>query len=110
MRIRCSGPVAQRSMPAACRPLGLWMLVPGWPQLAWSQRERGLVLLGSFFASLAMAIFLWGTHFGWLILIFAFGTHVVSVADGIRQSAFPGFGRWVPVWSASASLGMGCYG
>ena len=29
-------------------PAGLRLLVPGWPQFSWGQRERGWVLLGSF--------------------------------------------------------------
>jgi hypothetical protein len=89
-------------------PLGC--LIPGLPQWAWRQRERALVLSGSFLTSLLVTLFVWGTKASWLILAFAFGTHVISVADVIRQRAFPGFGRWVPVWSASAGLGLACYG
>lgn len=89
---------------------GLWMLVPGYPQWAWRQRERGLALFGSFLTALLAALFAWGTSVGWLVLGFAFATHVVSVADVVRQRAFPGFGRWVPLWSASAGLGVCCYG
>jgi hypothetical protein len=91
-------------------PAGWKVLIPCYPQWRWGQRERALVLFGSFAASLFVGLFAWGTPASWVILAFAFGTHVLSVADVIRQSAFPGFGRWVPVVSASAGLGMGCYG
>jgi hypothetical protein len=67
-------------------------------------------LFGSYLASLLVTLFVWGTSAGWLILAFAFGTHVLSLADAIRQGAFPGFGKWVPLCSASAGLGFGCYG
>jgi hypothetical protein len=91
------------------RPAGLRVLVPGYAQWRWRQRERALVLFGSFVASLGVGVFVWGTRASFLILLFAFGTHVVSVADVIRQSAFPGYGRLVPMVSASAGLGFGCY-
>src|SRR5436305_4037899 len=92
------------------RSVGLRILIPGYPQWAWRQRERALVLFGSFAASLGAGVFAWGTRPSLVILAFAFGTHVVSAADAIRQAAFPGFGRWVPVVSASAGLGLGGYG
>jgi len=88
---------------------GLKILVPGYAQWTWRQRERALVLFGSFVASLGVGVFAWGTHASLVILAFAFGTHLISAADVIRQSAFPGFGRWVPVASASAGLGLGVY-
>jgi hypothetical protein len=87
----------------------LRILIPGCAQWSWRQRERALVLFGSFAASIAVGMFTWGTPASLLILFFAFGTHVISAADVIRQSAFPGFGRWVPVASASAGLGVGFY-
>jgi hypothetical protein len=102
-----------RGRPERCgtvwRPAGLRILVPGYAQWSWRQRERALVLFGSFLASLGVGVFAWGTRASLLILMFAFGTHVVSAADVIRQSAFPGFGRLVPMVSASAGLGFGCY-
>ena len=88
---------------------GLKVLVPGYAQWSWRQRERGLVLFGSFAAALAVGGFAWGTRTGLAVLAFAFGTHVVSVVDVIRQSAFPGFGRWVPLFSASTGLGLAMY-
>jgi hypothetical protein len=45
-----------------------------------------------------------------VVLAFAYGTHVVSVTDVIRQQAFPGFGRWVPALSSGGGLGAGLYG
>jgi hypothetical protein len=92
------------------RCVGLRILIPGFPQWAWNQRERGLVLFGSFAVSLGVGLFIWGTRASLAILGFASLTHVVSVADVIRQRSFPGFGRWVPEASASAGLGVGCYG
>jgi hypothetical protein len=92
------------------RGSGLRFLIPGYPQWLWRQRERALVLFGSFAISLSVGLFVWGTRASIAILGFAYLTHVISVADAIRQSAFPGFGRWVPMASASAGLGMGCYG
>lgn len=108
------GPTATKAsrelQPPAWRRAGWRILIPGYPQWAWRQRERALVLFGSFLTSLSVGLFIWGTQASFLILIFAFGTHVASAADVIRQTAFPGFGRLVPAVSASAGLGLGCYG
>jgi hypothetical protein len=101
--------VAESRAANGCRA-GLRILIPGYPQWAWRQRERALVLFGSFVISLGVGLFAWGTRASVAILAFACLTHMTSVADVIRQSAFPGFGRWVPVASASAALGLGCYG
>jgi hypothetical protein len=90
--------------------VGLRILVPGYPQWAWRQRGRGLVLFGSYVAALAVGFFCWGTPVGFVLLTFAYGTHVASVTDVIRQQAFPGFGRWVPMVSAGGGLGLGFYG
>jgi hypothetical protein len=103
------GRTQQRELSGALEPAGLRILVPGYPQWAWRQRERAAVLFGSYLASLLVGVFAWGTPTGLAILAFAIGTHVASAADAIRQGAFPGFGRWVPVMSASAGLGLGCY-
>jgi hypothetical protein len=92
------------------RQAGLRIMVPGWAQWSWQQRERALVMFGSFAISLGVGLFVWGTRASLVILAFACMTHVISAADVIRQSAFPGFGRLVPVASASAGLGLGCYG
>jgi hypothetical protein len=86
----------------------LRILIPGYPQWHWRQRDRAAVLLGSYLASLAVGLFAWGTPAGFFVLTFAFVTHIASATDAIRQGAFPGFGRWIPV-SASAGLGVACY-
>ena len=87
------------------RAPGARIIVPGYPQWAWSQYERGFVLFGSYAAALVVGIFAWGTATGMAVLAFAFVAHAVSVTDAIRQSAFPGFGRMVPGVTASAGLG-----
>jgi len=66
-------------------------------------------LIGSYAVALGVGLFAWGTPIGLAILAFAYGTHVVSAADAVRQGAFPGFGRWVPMISATGGLGMGIY-
>ncbi len=100
--IPAAGP---RAMPAA----GLKILVPGYAQWSWRQKERGLVLFGSFAMALGVAAFAWGTALGLVVLAFAFGTHVASAVDVIRQGSFPGFGRWMPLVSASGGLAVGVY-
>ena len=90
-------------------PLGIWIFVPGYPQWSWSQRERAFVLLGSYLAALGVGVFTWGSPISLGVLGFAFLIHVFSAADSIHQSSFPGFGRMVPVVSASAGLGAVCY-
>ena len=89
---------------------GFRALVPGYPQWDRGERGRSLVLFGSFASSMAVGGFAWGTWVGLAILLLAYGAHVTSLADAIRQGAFPGFGRWVPWATASAGLGFGCYG
>jgi hypothetical protein len=84
-------------------------MLPGYPQWGWHQRERALVLSGSYLVALGVGLFAWGTPVGWLLLAVAYGTHVASVTDVIRQQAFPGFGRWVPMASASGALGLAVY-
>lgn len=88
----------------APRSPGLAFLLPGVPQWLWGQRERALLLGGSFASALLAGIFAWGTAAGAFLLAFAFAAHVASAADAIHQWAFPGFGRWVPTASASAGL------
>ncbi len=90
-------------------PAGLKILVPGYAQWTWNQRERAMVLFGSFIMALGAGIFTWGTATGLFVLAFAFSTHVVSTVDIVRQTAFPGFGRWMPWLSASGGLAMGVY-
>src|SRR5438477_4641868 len=83
------------------RRAGLRILFPGAAQWSWRQRERAAVFFGSFATALVVGLFTWGTKTSVAILVFAFGMHVASAADAIRQGAFPGFGRWVPTVSAS---------
>ncbi len=91
-------------------PAGFGLLIPGYPQWTWLQRDRASVLFGSFAASVVVGVFAWGTALGLVVLAFAFATHAFSAADAIRQYAFPGFGRVVPTFTATAGLGALCYG
>ena len=92
------------------RPAGARIIVPGYPQWAWRQRDRALVLFGSYAVALLVGAFTWGTATGLAVLAFAFATHAASAADAIRQAAFPGLGRLVPGFTAAAGLGAICYG
>ena len=69
-------------------PAGIRVLVPGWPQFFWGQRERGWVLLGSFVVAVGAGLLTWGTWEGWSFFGFAFLTHVTSMTDAIRQGSF----------------------
>jgi len=89
--------------------VGWRILVPGAAQWSWRQPERALVLFGSFAAAGVVVVLSWGTWTSALVLAFAFATHVVSALDVVRQSAFPGFGRWMPVASISGGLALGVY-
>jgi hypothetical protein len=95
--------------PVAWRPLGVQALVPGWAQWSWGQRERGLVLLGSYLSALVVAVFAWGTPVGLAVLTYAFATHAVSTVDAVRQSAFPGAGLWATRFGVSGGLAVGVY-
>ncbi len=86
------------------------LLIPGYPQWSWRQRERAVVLIGSYLTAILVGVFAWGTALGLLILLFAFLVHAFSAADAICQSSFPGFGRLVPGISTTAGLGAFCYG
>jgi hypothetical protein len=108
-RERTSAGVSGRGRGCGGSPAGLKILIPGYPQWSWQQRERALVLFGSYVVSLAIGLFAWGTPVGLLVLAFAYGTHVASATDVVRQQAFPGFGRWVPMISTSGGLGLGLY-
>ncbi len=90
-------------------PAGPRILVPGYPQWFWHQRERAAVLFVSYAAALGVGVYAWGTAIGLGVLAFAFAAHAFSAADAIRQSAFPGFGRFIPAITASAGLGAVCY-
>jgi hypothetical protein len=70
-------------------PIGLSVLVPGWPHIAWGQHERGSVLFGSFVAAVIAGLWTWGTWIGWCFLGYAFVLHVASACDALRQGSFP---------------------
>ncbi len=89
---------------------GALILVPGYPQWAWKQRDRAVVLFGSYAAAILVGVMAWGTATGLAVLAFAFATHAASATDAIRQYAFPGLGRLTPAFTASAGLGAFCYG
>ena len=86
------------------RPAGLRILIPGYAQWSWRQRERGLVFFGSFAAALAVGLFTWGTGASAAILMFAFVAHVAEWALGRGSDEEPtsaamaaGIGRSVTV-------------
>lgn len=89
--------------------VGARILVPGLPQWSWRQTDRAFFLFGSFAAALLVGVMTWGTAAGLGMLAFAFAAHVFSAVDAIRQNAFPGFGRMVPVLTTSAGLGTVVY-
>jgi hypothetical protein len=64
-----------------------------------------MVLAGSYISAMVVGLFAWGTATGTALLGFAALAHSASVADAIRQSAFPGFGPWAPWCSAAVGLG-----
>jgi hypothetical protein len=68
-----------------------------------------VVLFGSYLSAAAMSAFAWGTPIGLAILVFAFATHLVSLADALRQSAFPWLGRAPALGASAAILGVGVY-
>ena len=72
---------------------GLRLLVPGWPQFAWGQAERGWVLLGSFVVAAGAGVLAWGTWLSWCFFAFAFLAHVSSTTDALRQGSFPVYPR-----------------
>jgi len=90
-------------------PAGPRILVPGYPQWSWRQRERAAVLFATYAAAMGVGVYAWGTAVGLAVLAFGFATHAFSAADAIRQNAFPAFGRFIPAATASAGLGAFCY-
>jgi len=101
---------ADSGLPSQDRSWGWRLLVPGWPQWAWRQPERAAFFLGSYLTAVAVGLFSWGTPVGAVILLAAFAMHVAATADAVAQWTFPGFGRFVPLATAGAGLGVGCYG
>ncbi|WP_169980492.1 S26 family signal peptidase [Tautonia rosea] len=85
---------------------GWFLLLPGVPQWRRGERSRGLVILGWYWSAVMVAGFGWGSMIGAMLLGAAFLAHCASVADEVRQSAFPGFGSWAPWFSAAVGLGV----
>jgi hypothetical protein len=90
-------------------PAGFRLLVPGWPQCSWGQRERGWVLLGSFLVAVGVAIVAWGTWLSWCFFAFGFLIHVSSTADAVRQASFPVYARRAAVPIVVGALAMLIY-
>jgi hypothetical protein len=90
-------------------PIGLKTLVPGWPHIRWGQSERGWVLLGSFAIALAVGLWTWGTWLSWVVLPFAFITHVASATDVVRQRSFPIYPSRTAWVTVAAALGLLVY-
>jgi hypothetical protein len=70
---------------------GLGLLLPGFLQHRWGQRQRGWVFFGSFASALMVALWTWGTPQSSVFLALAYLTHVASVTDLLRQVSFPIF-------------------
>lgn len=87
-------------------PMGLRLLVPGYPQLFWGRPELGTFLLGTYASSLTVGLFTWGTRCGWLLLGSAFLVHVVSLAAALHQRSFPPFAPRLTFASATSVLGL----
>jgi signal peptidase I len=67
------------------------------------------MLAGLYLSSLSTAVFVWGTRLGLVILLVAFVTHCLATIDAVRQWAFPGFGKWVPVLAIASALAFCVY-
>jgi hypothetical protein len=91
------------------RPVGLKLVIPGWPQVAWGQRERGWVLIGWFALALLLGFWTWGTWLGWGFFAFAFVTQVTSITDVLRQVSFPSYPGRTALVFVSAGLAVLLY-
>ncbi len=114
MSVAPPGGQAHSPLPASDRrpfemPVGLRLIVPGWPHVSWGQHQRGWVLVGSFGVALAVGLWTWGTWMGWGFLAFAFFTQVTSVADVLRQGSFPMYPSRSVVVFVSSALGLLLY-
>jgi hypothetical protein len=76
---------------ACTKSVGLAVLIPGFVQLSWGQRDRGMVLLGTFASCLGTSFFCWGKPLGWGLFVLACLTHVAASMDVQWQRAFPVF-------------------
>jgi len=90
-------------------PAGFKLLVPGWPQLSWEQRERAAVLMGSFILALLVGAWTWGTWVSSAFFGFAFLAQVTSTTDALRQSSFPAYSSRTSLVLVCASLGLLVY-
>ena len=90
-------------------PAGLRVLVPGWPQFSWGQRQRAWVLLGSFAVAIGAGLWTWGTWMGPCFFGFAFLTHVTSTTDAIHQGSFPVSRRRAAFVMTAVALAMLVY-
>lgn len=89
--------------------LSISVWIPGLAQWSWGQRGRSAAILLTFTAAIFVAVFTWGTWFGAVMLAAAFAMHAASLADSIRQTAFPPLGTFAPWCSAIGSLGITVY-
>ena len=85
-----------------------WLLqgLPGLAAWRRGDRERGMVLFGSFASALSMAIFAWGTTLGVLMILVVFAAHVAALVDLIRRRCYVPMGRWAPWLATSVALGF----
>jgi hypothetical protein len=90
-------------------PARLRVLVPGWPQYYWRQRERAWVLCGSFGVALGTGLLTWGTWVGWMFVAFAFISHVTSTTDALRQGSFPVYPRRTALFFTALALAFLLY-
>jgi hypothetical protein len=90
-------------------PAGFKLLVPGWPQLTWDQRERAMVLFGSSATAFVAGFWTWGTWIGCGFFVFAFLTQVTSITDALRQSSFPSYSGRTSLVLVCTVLGLGVY-
>jgi hypothetical protein len=97
-----------RFTPSAMSP-GIQVLVPGLAQWKWGQRERGLVFLLSFVATLVACVLCWGSLLGWAFLGFAFLTQSAAVLDVVQQRAFPAIHPGIAVGAITLSIGLAIY-
>lgn len=97
----------------AARPfqtaIGLGMLVPGFLQCRWSQRQRGWAFFGTFASALLVGLWAWGSPLSWAFLSLAFVTHTASVTDVLRQASFPVYPARRAVIFVSGALALLLY-
>jgi hypothetical protein len=85
------------------------LLVPGAMQRRWGQRERASALGIMFGSGCAMSVFGWGTWAACVFILLALAVHVTSIADALRQRAFPEFAGGVPTFSTLLVVGTTVY-